>query len=105
MVSVTKLKRSTNPKKKYMVTFHWKDAKGKARKKTVHFGASGMEDYTIHKDLDRKKRYIARHSAISNFDKYMSAASLSRYVLWNLPDLDSSWEFYLSKFNLQEYSE
>ena len=33
----------------------------KSRKKTVHFGANGMSDYTIHKDKDRMKRYLNRH--------------------------------------------
>jgi len=29
--------------------------------KKINFGALGMSDYTIHKDDERKKRYIARH--------------------------------------------
>ena len=29
--------------------------------KRVHFGAKNMSDYTLHKDDERKKRYIARH--------------------------------------------
>ena len=28
---------------------------------SVHFGAKGMSDYTIHKDDERKYRYIMRH--------------------------------------------
>lgn len=27
----------------------------------VDFGADGYEDYTIHKDSDRKRNYIRRH--------------------------------------------
>ena len=30
-------------------------------KKTVHFGAKGYDDFTTHKDQDRKDNYIARH--------------------------------------------
>ena len=30
--------------------------------KKVHFGARGYEDYTMHKDPERRRRYIARHS-------------------------------------------
>ena len=29
--------------------------------KRIHFGAANMSDYTIHKDDERKQRYIARH--------------------------------------------
>ncbi len=31
------------------------------REKTINFGAKGMSDYTIHKDPERKQRYIERH--------------------------------------------
>ena len=31
--------------------------------KTVNFGASGYEDYTMHHDSDRKRLYINRHKA------------------------------------------
>jgi Family of unknown function (DUF5754) len=29
---------------------------------TMDYGASGYEDFTIHKDLKRKGNYIARHT-------------------------------------------
>jgi hypothetical protein len=29
--------------------------------KKIHFGGKNFSDYTIHKDDERKKRYIARH--------------------------------------------
>ena len=31
--------------------------------KTINFGANGYEDYTIHKDLERQKKYINRHKS------------------------------------------
>ena len=31
-------------------------------KKSIHFGSRGMSDFTIHKDPERKERYIDRHS-------------------------------------------
>jgi hypothetical protein len=31
-------------------------------RKSIHFGAKGMQTYTIHKDPERKERYIDRHS-------------------------------------------
>lgn len=39
------LKKSTNPKKKYMVVITTP-----TKKKTIHFGASGMSDFTKNKD-------------------------------------------------------
>ena len=47
------IKPSTNKDKKYMAIFY--DDKGK-KKKTTHFGAAGMSDFTKHGDEDRKKR-------------------------------------------------
>ena len=47
------IKKSTNPEKKLMAIF---TNKNKSKKKTVHFGANGMSDYTIHKDKDRMER-------------------------------------------------
>lgn len=48
--------------------------------KTVNFGAKGMSDYTLHKDEDRRERYLKRHSK----DPYdpLSAGQLSRMILW-----------------------
>ena len=40
------IKKSTNPKKKYMAVFYENNKKVK----TTHFGAAGMSDYTKHKD-------------------------------------------------------
>ncbi len=44
---------SDKPEKKYYIIT--KD------NKRVYFGAAGMSDFTIHKDEDRKNRYIKRH--------------------------------------------
>ena len=80
------IKKSTNPEKKYMAIFY-DDSKKKV--KTTHFGAAGMSDYTKHKDPERKKRYLARHKARENWNNYMSAGSLSRYILWGEPTLEN----------------
>ena len=91
------IKRSTNRQKKYMAVFY-KDGK---KIKTTHFGAAGMSDYTKHKDSNRKKRYMTRHRKRENWNNYMSAGSLSRYILWNKPTLKASIADYKKKFNLQ----
>ena len=91
------IKKSTNEKKKYMAIFY----DGKKKVKTTHFGAAGMSDYTKHKDPARKQRYINRHKTNENWDNYMSAGSLSRYILWGEPTLRASIQKYKEKFNLQ----
>ena len=56
------IKKSTKKDKKFMAIIT--DDKGK--KITTHFGAKGMSDFTINKDPERKKRYIARHTESIN---------------------------------------
>lgn len=90
--------KSPNPAKKIKAVFTYKDG----RTKTTHFGAGGMSDYTIHKDPERKKRYIKRHRKNENWDDYTSAGSLSRYILWGEPTLRASKDAYLKRFGLKE---
>ena len=90
------IKKSTNPKKKYMAIFK---ENGKVVK-TTHFGAAGMSDYTKHKDKTRKKRYITRHKKRENWRDYKSAGALSRYILWGEPTLRESIKKYKKRFNL-----
>ena len=66
--------------------------------KTTHFGASGMSDYTKHKDRTRKKRYMTRHKKRENWDDYMSAGSLSRWILWNKQVFRRSFIDYKKRF-------
>ena len=91
------IKRSTNPKKKYMAVFT-EDGK---KVKTTHFGAAGMSDYTKHKDKKRKQRYLTRHKKRENWNNYMSAGSLSRYILWGEPSLRKSIQKYKQRFHLE----
>lgn len=65
------------------------------------FGAKGYEDYTIHKDDDRKQNYISRHKKRENWNNPFSAGALSRWVLWHKPTLKESWEDYKKKFKLE----
>lgn len=60
--------------------------------KVVHFGAKNYSDYTIHKDEERKKRYIDRHRKNENWEKsgMGSAGFWALYILWNLPSLEKS---------------
>ena len=81
--NIVYLSRSTKPDKKYMV---------QVGNKTIHFGAKGMSDYTLHKDAERRKRYVARHKARENWSKsgMKSAGFWSLWILWNKPSLSAS---------------
>ena len=74
------LSTSNRPSKKFMV---------RVGNHTIHFGASGYEDFTIHKDPKRKARYLARHKN-ENWNDPESAGFWARWVLWNKPTLAES---------------
>ena len=69
--------KSDNPKKKYKAIFTKDDGKTK----TIHFGASGYDDYTTHHDTDRRTQYRKRHEKDLKGDP-MRAGYLSYYILW-----------------------
>ena len=87
------IKRSTNPKKKLMAEFS-------NPKKTIHFGSAGMTDFTLSKETDRKKRYLARHRKNENWNDPRTAGALSRWILWNLPTRQASIADFKRRFNL-----
>lgn len=71
--------------------------------KTVHFGAKGYSDYTIHKDPERKKRYIDRHKSNEDWSiKGINTAGFwSRWLLWNEPTLKESIKSTEDKFGIK----
>lgn len=87
--------KSTRKEKKLMAVFT--DCK-KFDKKTVHFGAVGYSDFTIHKDVKRKQRYLSRHKKNEKWEDPFTAGSLSRYILWNKPTLQASIADYKRRF-------
>lgn len=67
-----KIEPSHRKDKKYMV---------KINNKTIHFGAAGYQDYTKHKDEQRRQRFRQRNA------KWRSAAPdsagwLAYHILW-----------------------
>jgi hypothetical protein len=94
MRTVVYLKKSNRPGKKYMVLIDGK--------KTVHFGAKGMSDYTKHKDKERKQRYDSRHKVTENWKKsgIKTAGFWSKWLLWNKPSIGGSKRDMASRFNI-----
>ena len=95
-VRLISLNRSKKATKKYVALF---EVDGKL--KAVHFGASGFEDYTTHRDAKRKASYLARHAARENWADPLSAGALSRWVLWNKTSLEASLADYLKRFKIR----
>lgn len=69
----------------------------------IDFGAKGYSDYTIHKDDDRKKRYIKRHQKRENWNKsgINTAGFWSRWLLWNKPTLEESIKDVEDRFGIR----
>lgn len=70
------------------------------RTKTIHFGDRRYEDFTTHKDIHRRDRYIERHEAREDFDNPLTAGALSRWILWNKSTLNASIRDYRRRFGL-----
>jgi hypothetical protein len=94
------IKRSTNNNKKYIAIFYSNDKK---KIKTTHFGQKSASDFTKNKDPERKRLYLERHKKRENWNDYMTAGALSRWILWNKPTFEESYRSYKSKFNLTKY--
>lgn len=92
MVRLISIKKSTREGKKLMAEFD--DGT------ITHFGAAGYSDFTKNKDEDRKKRYIARHSANESFTNPKTPATLARYILWEEPTVEKAISKYKKRFSV-----
>tara|TARA_R110000822_G_scaffold309567_2_gene439490 strand:- start:2310 stop:2603 length:294 start_codon:yes stop_codon:yes gene_type:complete len=77
MVAVV-IKKSDKAGKKLQAVF----TKDNGRTKTTHFGSAGMDDYTLTKDKEQRKRYRSRHKKDLSTGDYTRAGYLSWYILW-----------------------
>ena len=74
--------KSKNKDKKYSAVIDGK--------KTIHFGAVGYEDYSVHKDPERKQRYIDRHKSREDWSDHTTAGFYAKNILWNKPTITES---------------
>jgi len=79
-----KLGISNNKNKKFMVTF--------PDGIKIHFGARGYEDYTDHKDDERKENYIKRHEPREDWTDEKTPGYWARWLLWEKPTLEEAIE-------------
>lgn len=86
MVKLQSFGPSSNSSKKYMVVL----LKPDGRKKTIHFGAKGMDDYTKTGDVEQKSRYIQRHKDKENWNDPLTAGFWAKHILWNKTTVQAS---------------
>ena len=91
------IKKSTRNGKKMMAIFYDNDKKVK----TIHFGADGYSDYTIHRDEARRERYIDRHRSSEDWNNPMTAGTLALYILWSKPTISAGIADYKKKFGFK----
>ena len=89
-MNIVIIQRSKKPSKKFDATINGV--------KTVSFGQHGASDYTIHKDKERRDRYILRHRKNEDWSNPLTAGFYSRWLLWNLPSLKASLDDMNNKF-------
>ena len=99
-----KLQPSSNSKKKFDALF---ENKKNNRIKKVSFGSKGMSDYTIHKDIKRKEKYLARHRKREKWgnDGILTAGWWSRWLLWSEPSLVKSTKLVKMKLKNAGYTD
>jgi hypothetical protein len=74
--------------------------------KRVSFGAAGYQDYTMHKDPARQRRYITRHEKHENWSDPRTAGFWSRWLLWSKPSFNEALKEtrrHLQKYGLEVY--
>ena len=85
------IKKSSNPGKKFTAIID--------NKKSIHFGQKNASDYTIHKDDDRKNRYLQRHKH-DHFNNPLYPSFYSTNLLWNKKTLFDSIRDTNKKYNV-----
>jgi hypothetical protein len=91
------IRKSRNPDKKYDAVFQYSDG----HTKTVPFGSTPYSDFTKHRDVTRRARYLKRHSGMGeHWQKPDTPGALSRWILWHKPTLRASVADFKKRFDL-----
>lgn len=101
MSKLLKVVKSLKKDKKWMAIFKLDNGK----EKKVNFGFYNPKDlkndYTLHKDKERRERYRKRHTKDLKTNDPMRAGYLSYYLLWgDSTSLKENIKQYKKKFNL-----
>jgi len=93
------IEKGTAKNKKYKAIFY--DDKGK-KIKTSQFGDVRYQDYTMHKDKERRAKYRKRHKNTLSSTNYMSPSHLAYFLLWGESvALKTNINNYKKKFKLK----
>jgi hypothetical protein len=84
METVVVIRKSSKADKKYEAVIDGR--------KTVPFGAKGYSDFTLHKNPERKQRYIQRHQNNEDWSKtgIHTPGFYAKHVLWNKDTIQKS---------------
>ena len=82
--------KSDKPDKKYYIITN--------TGKRVYFGAVGYEDFTTHKDEERKQRYIVRHKKNEDWTDINTPGFWSYHYLWEFPTKKAAYENIKKKY-------
>jgi len=69
------------------------------KRKHTDFGASGMADFTLTGDEERKRLYQIRHKKDLDTGDYTRAGFLSYFLLWNKRTLTASIADFRKRFH------
>ena len=101
MITLISVQKSDRPEKKLMAFFLINN-----KPKKVHFGLTGFKDFILYQKQGKevadmhRRRYITRQQKRENWLDPTTAGCLSRYILWEKPNLKSAIAFYRSKFRV-----
>ena len=96
-MKLLRLEKSSKPDKKYMAVFE----SDSGREKTTHFGAAGMDDYTLTGSKEQRERYRQRHEKDLQTGDPTRAGFLSYWILWGpTTSVAKNLEAYKRKYNL-----
>lgn len=94
---LVKIEKSDRPGKKWMAVFE----QDTGRMKTTHFGAAGMNDFTLTGDKEARARYRTRHAKDLNTGDPTRAGFLSYHILWgNSKNMDTNITAFKRTFHL-----
>lgn len=77
-MKLVSVKAASDGKHKYTAQF----LQDNGRTKTTHFGAKGMDDYTLTHDKEQRERYRQRHKKDLATKDFTRSGFLSYYLLW-----------------------
>jgi hypothetical protein len=96
LISIKKYEGSGNSR--YTATFNYTSFN---KNKKVSFGDRRYDNYTIHKDDERKRLYLLRHAGGNEeWNNPMTKGSLSRWILWNKKTLNESIDDFKKRFKI-----